>query len=107
MSGRVNIAPGTGYDLFSYPQAAGWKRTDTSFQAAERVDAGLLRAKVLRAIREAGPLTADECADYLDLSILSIRPRCTELRKLGRLRDTEIRRPNASGRNAIVWAASD
>ncbi len=91
------------YDLFSYPQVAGYKRTDTSREAAASIDAGTLRAKVLRAIRDLGPLTADQCAVSLNLSILSIRPRCTELRELGRLRDTGERRPNISGRNAIVW----
>lgn len=90
------------FDLFSYPHSAGHKRTDTSREAAERVDAGTLRGKVLQALRE-GPATADECAARLGFSILSIRPRLTELRELGRVCDTGARRPNASGRSAIVW----
>lgn len=94
-------------DLFTYaeryPQTPGWRPTDTSRAAAEQIDAGTLRAKVLQTIRAFGPLTADECAQRLCLSILSIRPRCTELRALGRLRDTGQRRANASGRHAIVW----
>lgn len=97
----------TSFDLFTfadtYPQAAGFKGTDTSRQAAETIDAGTLRAKVLQTIRAHGPMTADECADHLRLSILSIRPRLSELRNLGKLRDTGERRPNVSGRSAVVW----
>lgn len=86
-----------------YPYEAGYRDTDTSREAAERVDAGTLRGKVLDAIRAHGPLTADETADRLRLDKLSIRPRCTELRELGKLEDSGVRRLNASGRRAIVW----
>lgn len=86
-----------------YPQAAGWKANGTSRDAAESIDAAGLRGKVLAAIKSHGPLTADECAERLHMDRLSIRPRCTELRELGKLRDTGLRRPNASGRGAIVW----
>jgi predicted ArsR family transcriptional regulator len=86
-----------------YPVEAGFKRTDTSREAAERIDAKTLRAKVLATINLHGPLTADEAAARLNMSILSIRPRCTELRELGKLEDSGERRLNASGRKAIVW----
>jgi hypothetical protein len=45
---------------------------------------------------------ADSIAAMLDLSILTVRPRLTELRIMNLVFDTGIRRPNASGRNAIV-----
>ena len=86
-----------------YPYEAGFKRTDTSREAAEKVDAATLRGKVLATIGREGPLTADEVAAKLRLSILSVRPRCTELRELGKLEDSGIRRANVSGRRAIVW----
>lgn len=86
-----------------YPIDAGFKRTDTSREAAQRIDAGTLRAKVLDAIRAHGPLTADEAAERLRLDKLSIRPRLSELRAHGKVADTGERRSNASGRRAIVW----
>ena len=48
-------------------------------------------------------LTADEVAEVLDQSILSIRPRLTELGRLGDIEDTGERRKNQSGKKAIVW----
>lgn len=95
-------------DLFTeaetYPQAPGFKRTDTSRQAAEdmKPNAATLRSKVLRALGNC-PLTADECAAVLRQPVLSIRPRLSELRELGRIEDSGKRRRNASGKNAIVW----
>ena len=50
-------------------------------------------------------LTADEVAGRLGLSILSVRPRISELTRLGKVRDSGHRRRNTSGKNAIVWAA--
>jgi hypothetical protein len=50
-----------------------------------------------------GGFTADEIAARLGESILTIRPRITELNKLCKIKDTGVRRPNSSGRNAIVW----
>lgn len=61
-----------------------------------------LRAAVLAAL-EAGPLTADEIAERLGETVLATRPRVTELHHDGLLYDTGKRRPNDSGRNAIVW----
>lgn len=86
-----------------YPHSAGYQNTDTSKAAAESIPAHLLRAKVLREFERRGAMTADECASALHSSVLSIRPRVTELGKLGRLVATSERRTNASGRKAIVW----
>lgn len=95
-------------DLFSYaesyPSTAGWKGTsDTSRLAASSIPAPLLRAKVLRIYELRGPCTADEAAEALHMSVLSIRPRCSELRASGKIVDSGIRRPNNSGRSAVVW----
>lgn len=86
-----------------YPQSPGFRNTDTSFEAAASINASGLRAKVLRVVAQA-PCTADEAASILDIDRLAIRPRLTELKALGKVRDTGERRPNASGRSAIVWA---
>ena len=56
-----------------------------------------------RALRVFGPMTADGVADNLALSCLSIRPRLSELRRLGRIVPTGERRANASGKLATVW----
>lgn len=89
-----------------YPNVPGHKREDTSRAAAEamRPKAGILRDKVLACLRKQ-PMTADECADTLRETVLTIRPRLSELRALDLIIDTGDRRQNDSGRNAIVWSA--
>lgn len=93
-------------DLFAYPNTPGACDRDTSRAAAASVaqTAPLLRERVLDAYERSTGMTADECAGRLGLSILSIRPRVTELARLGKLRDSGERRLNGSGRSAIVWA---
>ena len=93
-------------DLFSYPHHPGSQERETSRAAADAVAerAPHLRARALAVIERSNGLTADEVAGRLGLSILSIRPRMTELARLGRVRDSGARRPNASGKKAIVWA---
>lgn len=88
-------------DLFRY--SAG--KTDTSIAARGAINAAALREQSLDAIRSAGEigLTADETADRLRVDRLSIRPRCTELKVCGFIRDSGQRRLNASGKRAIVW----
>lgn len=93
------------FDLFSYPNAAGFKRTDTSRAAAESINAAAIQAKVLNAFRRFGPMTADQCAIALNIDKGTIRPRCSELRRKGMLADTGVRRPNSSGKSAQVLKA--
>jgi DNA-binding transcriptional ArsR family regulator len=71
---------------------------------AERVPR--LRQAVLEALRKR-PMTADEVAEAIGESILAVRPRVTELHNDGILYDSGKRRPNASGRNAIIWAVKE
>ena len=102
-------------DLFSYkppaqyPDAPGFKeKGDTSQEAAEAMEprVGTLRARVLKLLRSGDyEMTADEIADYLRETMFAIRPRVTELGKLGLIAKTGKRRKNASGMNAHVWAA--
>lgn len=91
-------------DFTIYPNVPGSMPRDTSEAAAEsiRESAETLRAKALDAIRRQ-PATADEVADRIGSSILAVRPRVTELAKMGRIEDSGERRKNASGRSAIVW----
>ena len=88
----------------TYPHVAGWKdhTSETSQTAAESVDTATVRAQVFAVIRQER-LTADEIATRLALSILTVRPRVSELRRLALVEDSGTRRRNASGRPAIVW----
>jgi len=80
---------------------------DTSRAAAAGITDGapMLRAKALRMVRSSSGMTADEVAAALGVSILSIRPRMTELAHRGQIRDSGSRRRNVSGKSAIVWIA--
>jgi len=86
-----------------YPDAAGWKEPTTSQAAAATVDASHLRAVVRECLAMHGAMTADECAARLALSVLTIRPRFSELRAKGEIADTGVRHFNRSGKRAIVW----
>lgn len=85
-----------------YPLSAGWKAEGTSREAAEKVDAKTLRARVLTELAKS-PGTADEIAHRLHIDRLSIRPRLSELSALGRVEDSGVRRVNESGKRAVVW----
>lgn len=90
----------------------GRKEETTSLDAAKAAasSAATLRSLVMSAIA-LQPRTADEVAASLDQTVLAVRPRCSELRNLGKIeplrdeRGRQVRRPNASGVNAIVWQA--
>jgi len=90
-----------------YPDAPGFKTFGPSEEAATRIasSAAAMRATVLQIYANTYPqgLTADEVATALDLSILSIRPRVSELRRAGSLADAGSRRKNSSGMTATVW----
>jgi hypothetical protein len=92
--------------------------TDTSAQAAESVGrevklspgspeddfAGTVAAEVLDYLRlNPAGATADEIAYALKQTAFTVRPRCTELREAGLIKDSGRRGKNTSGRNAIVW----
>lgn len=93
----------------TYPQAAGYKEPGaTSQQAAEATvpRAQLLRLKVLDQLRRQ-PATADEVAERLDESILSVRPRLSELRAQKLIEPSGNRRKNRSGASAAEWRLRD
>ena len=83
----------------------GHRRIDTSEDAAADAADGapFYRLMVLQDLNMNGPSTADEVADRLNQSPLTIRPRVSELRTAGKIRDTGARRRNASGKSAAVW----
>lgn len=97
----------TQLDIFTrYPRSAGYKSPGTSKQAARAITksgrASTLREQVLEVLRDRA-LTADEVAQELQESVLSIRPRLTELAKLNQIADAGSRRKNESGKLATVW----
>lgn len=95
--------------MSSYPDAPGHRNVETSIAAANALapQLGHLQRVALAAIREAGWLghTADELAAQLEMDRYSIQPRTSELKRKGLIRDSGQRRPNASGKQAIVWIA--
>lgn len=90
----------------SYPRSPGWKEETTSREAAEAMEgrADTVRAEVLEALKTR-PMTADEVAQALRESVLTVRPRVTELFQEGRIGRTGERRKNRSGRDAHVFRA--
>lgn len=92
-----------------YLQKPGFKARSTSKDAAKLMHpkAQTLRERVYSIVKSAGSagITPDEAAATLGVSILSIRPRFSELALMGAIEDTMRRRVNASGRHAIVWRA--
>lgn len=90
----------------SYPESPGYKTGGTSQDAAEEIAdrAETLREQIKDRLRVKAS-TTDEMALHLGESILSIRPRFSELRAVGDIAWTGDRRKNASGKMAKVWRA--
>lgn len=90
-----------------YPDAPGHRNVETSIAAADALvpKLGRLQRMTQAAIRDAAEhgLTADELAARLEMDRWSIQPRTSELKRKGLIRDSGQRRPNATGKLAIVW----
>lgn len=96
--------------MSTYPDAPGHRNMETSIAAASALAPKLGRLQRLAqgAIRDAGPdgLTADELAARLEMDRWSVQPRTSELKRKGLIRDSGQRRPNCTGKLAIVWVAA-
>jgi hypothetical protein len=90
----------------TYPLTPGYKTTGTSEEAARAMEttAPTLRSRALAALQERD-MTPDEVAAVLGESVLAVRPRCTELVRLGLAEKTGQRRQNASQMSANVLRA--
>ncbi len=88
-----------------YPEHPGAKTGGTSPGAADAMaePAPNLRAQVLALFGRIGPITTDDAAEFLGKTVLAVRPRFSELRKMGLIEDSGRRRNNISGRPANVW----
>jgi hypothetical protein len=94
----------------TYPEAPGFKEETTSKEAARKIKprAEIVRSRAFAAIAAAAEgLTPDQAADIIDESVLTVRPRVTELSKQGLIYRTGVRRKNASGMTAAVWKAKE
>lgn len=91
----------------SYPDAPGFKSRGTSSLAARRIapHAEALRDRVFAFLKTNYPaaFTADEVADQIRVSFLSVRPRLSELLRDGMIEPTAERRKNRSGMLARCW----
>lgn len=96
-----------------YPHAPGYKEAETSKAAAIAMKprASKLRDRAMEQLQiethYGRGCTADELAERCKVTVLSMRPRITELNKLGLIEKSGIRRKNASGQTAHVWRAKD
>jgi predicted transcriptional regulator len=92
-----------------YPRDPGWKAPGTSRNAAEAITsrAKTMRARVLGFLTQHHPssFTADQIAADLGESILTVRPRVSELRRSELIEPTTERRVNRSGMMAHCWRA--
>lgn len=90
----------------SYPNSPGYKKRDTAKRAAKEMkeQAPSLRDRCLKVIRDhPNGITADLVAKALGKSVLSVRPRVTELAAKGLIVDSGRRGKNSSGKRAISW----
>ena len=89
------------------PNSAGYKKRRTSKKASLDMSkrSPTIRQQCLQIVKNKKiyGATPDEVADLLNLSILSVRPRFSELVLKGCIKDTQTTRRNQSGKQAIVW----
>lgn len=90
-----------------YPETAGSYGLGGSDEAADRITPIMpeLQAKVSAVVEAAGAhgATGDEIAAALGWDKHRVRPRTSELRKLGRILASQKRRPSETGVMSIVW----
>jgi len=97
--------------MTDYPYEPGHRGIDTSIAAAESIADQLpkLQASVMAAVLAAKDrgVTGDEIAAHLGWERHRVRPRTSELRRLGRIADSGLRRPSQMGIASIVWIGRD
>lgn len=82
---------------------------DTEVAAAESIKHNVtgLRLTVLHCLDRNGPCTGEKVADLADEWLYSIKPRITELCRMGMVEDTGQRFINKRNRKEIVWDITD
>lgn len=85
----------------------GFRRTDTSLDAAKKVEksSAPMRTRVLAVLMgSAEGMTAQEIAEALGLKhYYGMQPRLSELKRKGLIEDSGKRRELPSGNKGIVW----
>lgn len=81
-----------------------FKKRGTSSEAAAGVakTSAYWREQVKLALAYMGEAAPHDIADYFQVDVTTIRPRCTELLKLGAIRETGARSKTPAGRSAAV-----
>jgi hypothetical protein len=99
--------PTDGLDLFAYPYSVGTKGGETSVAAGFEMEpiAPLLRDKTLAYVARcnATGTTVVEACERNGWDRFAYQPRFSELRAIGKIADSGLRRPNPSGKMAAVW----
>tara|TARA_R110002074_G_scaffold387046_1_gene569000 strand:- start:1362 stop:1769 length:408 start_codon:yes stop_codon:yes gene_type:complete len=94
-------------DKDKYPYKAGHRGVRTSIISAKETDKRLSRLKkqVLIELAKVFPkgLSSSELADKTKISLLTVRPRTTELKLQGLIIDTEKDKKNENGKPEIVY----
>lgn len=92
----------------TYPDGPGFKRRGTSSESAERIEAKVaaVRKRCIELLTAAGPagLSPDQAAELMDESILTVRPRFSELVAAHVIEETGRRTTNKSGHSANIYA---
>ncbi len=103
-AGYIQARERSEFQPLHYPNVPGSKGdTGTSEAAAPtESEAATLRRACWVELRF-GNFTADEIADRLHRSVLAVRPRISELKRMGKIEPTGERHVNASGKGASVW----
>lgn len=86
-----------------YPEGAGWKGTDTSKEAALKVEPRRipLRRKVWDMLET--PQTGYAIAEALGANLYSVLPRISEMQRGGMVRDSGKRGETKLGNDAVIW----
>lgn len=95
------------YDLLTYPHRPGHRGEETSIEAADHIEphVGHLQQLALDAIEASGErgMTALEVCAHTGVDRIAMQPRVTELRQMGLIHKSGMKRKNPSGVSAIVW----
>jgi len=100
-------------DLFTwqeqYPMTPGHRGVSSSIEAAEKIKpkVGGMRGRVYGIIKLCGEegTTVEELCAFMKLEAKHVQPRVSELRKLGKVIDSGLKRKSESGVSVIVWKA--
>jgi predicted ArsR family transcriptional regulator len=95
---------------YHYPGTPGFKERGGASQdaaLASREHASRLRPLILRALADKDMLSTDQAAEVLAETVLSVRPRFSELKEAGLVEKTPFRVKNNSGHTATVWRLTE